>query len=692
MKNTLLPRWTIEPQLNRITYNGHETSLEPLCMKALLQLLEKKGMVVTREEFTSSLWGQTVVSDDSLNRIISQLRKAFKVDPSIKIETIRGIGYRFSVQSTLQRESSPPLKRLKHKPLLALGALILILLLALVLIWSRPVTPYVKSELSPFVNLDGFISSPSISPDNQMVCFNWNGGQGSVFNIYVKKEGSSDLRQFSYGGFDLFPAWSSDGNFIAYSAFDFSKNRSTLTIRPLIGSEEQKIEMPGMIAGMNSIEWSPTDDKIAVSLASGKKGDKAGLFMVDRKSSKITRLIQPDSAKGESAYSIPRFSPDGKKLMFVKHHKQVSLVTLAHRPVEDIMVMDLEKGDVSPVLENLDQLFGLLWSGKNTIMYSASDQIFEYDIKRDKSRLIYSSRDLRPRNFDLYRGMNQMILETTQVNHDLYAVNYSDTALSSKSKLFFLTSDEVYPALNKQGQIAFVSDYSGNAQLWIQDGTEAPPRQVTYFDGHKSMASLDWSPENDRLAYSIQKNDYKLSIECVNIDGSGRKTLVSGNYNYGAPSWSLDGNAVYYYSDSLGLEQIFQKNLQTGHVNQITQNEGLFARETPKGLFFVKHNYPGIWQMVTPGKEEMIVEDFNYQNMTDWNIYDETLVYLSMSRYQTHMVFYDLARKEEMNRIKLDGLKLSLPSMGADFDLENRKLYISSTEGGLKTSLKTLTW
>ena len=65
----------------------------------LLFLCEHPNRILKREEVLLNVWGK----DDyflgrSMDVFITKLRKYFKSDPSIQIETIHGMGFRFNAE------------------------------------------------------------------------------------------------------------------------------------------------------------------------------------------------------------------------------------------------------------------------------------------------------------------------------------------------------------------------------------------------------------------------------------------------------------------------------------------------------------------------------------------------------------------------------------------------------------------
>jgi len=58
----------------RVTVGSEIRPLEPKAFRALRFLMENPGRVVTKEEIMAAVWPDTVVSDNSLARVIAQIR------------------------------------------------------------------------------------------------------------------------------------------------------------------------------------------------------------------------------------------------------------------------------------------------------------------------------------------------------------------------------------------------------------------------------------------------------------------------------------------------------------------------------------------------------------------------------------------------------------------------------------------
>ena len=77
-----------------LSYGNEKRKVEPQLIRLLQVLFDKRGALVTKEELLQKVWPDTVVTDDSLTKAISKLRKQLDsgLDKSV-ILTVNGSGY-----------------------------------------------------------------------------------------------------------------------------------------------------------------------------------------------------------------------------------------------------------------------------------------------------------------------------------------------------------------------------------------------------------------------------------------------------------------------------------------------------------------------------------------------------------------------------------------------------------------------
>ncbi|MCB1019091.1 MAG: winged helix-turn-helix domain-containing protein [Acidobacteria bacterium] len=124
----------LTPSTRRLTARNVPVELGFRSFEALTALVAARGAVVERDDLHRRLWPDIIVDETSLNKCVSELRKAFaEYDPSHEyVETVRGRGYRMAAQVTLAppSEAAPRVSRLRMPAVGAVAAVVVLALLA----------------------------------------------------------------------------------------------------------------------------------------------------------------------------------------------------------------------------------------------------------------------------------------------------------------------------------------------------------------------------------------------------------------------------------------------------------------------------------------------------------------------------------------------------------------------------------
>jgi DNA-binding winged helix-turn-helix (wHTH) protein len=103
------PPYRLDARAGRLWRGSQAVSLRPKAWELLRYLVERPGALVTKDELHAAVWGDTVVSDDTLSRTLAELRMALQDDarsPRI-IETVHRRGFRFIAQVHGSSELDP---------------------------------------------------------------------------------------------------------------------------------------------------------------------------------------------------------------------------------------------------------------------------------------------------------------------------------------------------------------------------------------------------------------------------------------------------------------------------------------------------------------------------------------------------------------------------------------------------------
>ena len=161
---------------------------------------------------------------------------------------------------------------------------------------------------------------------------------------------------------------------------------------------------------------------------------------------------------------------------------------------------------------------------------------------------------------------------------------------SITQRLSYLRGNQLMPAISPTlDKIAFISDISGNPDLFVQEfspttGLSGKPRQVFCSLG-ATQGSPTFSPDGKKLAF-VSNKDGTPRIYILEIPTSGAsinqikpKMVSKKTRENTSPSWSPDGKKIAYSALAGGYRQIWIYDLATEEESQLT--DGKEHKENP---------------------------------------------------------------------------------------------------------------
>ena len=273
----------------------------------------------------------------------------------------------------------------------------------------------------------------------------------------------------------------------------------------------------------------------------------------------------------DSAFdAYPFWSPDGARIAFVSSDRVHAGIQVMERngqnpiPVTDNVSWNLftEFDPWSPDGKRLlflsDDGGGLdLWTmnpdGTGRVRLTEGGRIlpipglsgYGADWSADGKRIVYTSCLFD--NAAIQEGSPAVNLSAIRTEANIWIMD----ADGGNKKPLMTDGDARLPLWQPHGdRIAYLSDGSGNREIWVMQSDGTGKTQVTFSEGN--VSEYAWSPDGDRIAYVVAAppgTQPEFSLRVIESDGSGSEQLTTGNWDT-SPVWSPDGSRIAFRSES----------------------------------------------------------------------------------------------------------------------------------------------
>ncbi len=501
---------------------------------------------------------------------------------------------------------------------------------------------------------------PDIAGDRVAFCH-----AGDIWTAPAK--GGNATRLTTHPGLELFPKFSPDGKWIAFTG-QYEGDEQVYLIPAEGGQPKQLTYYPARgpfppRGGYDNQVMGWTPDGGAILFRSQRDADgvrsEGQLFTVPAKGGPAKALPMPMAGAGD-------FSPDGKRLAYSPLFRDFRTWKRYEGGwAQDLYVYDLATNDAKPFATSVRTERDPMWIGD--AVYFASDRdgtlnLYSWDPKADAvakitanttwdvrwpssdsvSRIVYEL-DGELRVYDVRAKADQAV--PIFVPNDGVAMRPSRTSVEKNVEGFelspkgeralFVARGDVFTLPIEKGstrnltstsgvhdklarwspdgkRIAFVSDRSGEDEIWLVDQAGGKPEQVTkgregttyapewsaegthlafsdkdgklfvlpladrkvveIADDERGMIrDYTWSPKGAYLAFSMSDANESRSIHVWSATDGTVHRVTDDLFNEESPAWDLEGEFLFYLSDRDFAPQIstFEWNFATSRTTGI---------------------------------------------------------------------------------------------------------------------------
>ena len=456
--------------------------------------------------------------------------------------------------------------------------------------------------------------------------------------------GGSATRLTAHPGLEMFPKFSPDGQWIAFTG-QYDGDEQVYVI-PASGGVPRQLTwypargpLPPRWGYDNQVyDWTPDGRSILFrSLRYSTGLSDSRLFLVSTEGGLPTPLPMPESGAGD-------LSPDGTRVVYSPLFRDFRTWKRYEGGwAQELYVFDRETHDVEQVTDHPRADRDPMWIGD--AIYFTSDRsgtlnLYRFDLQSRQTTPLTTSDtwDVRWPSDD---GVNQIVYE---LNGELQLFA-TDTGRTRPVQVV-VPNDGVAmrPArVSAADQIEDVElSPKGERALFVARGDiftvpiqEGPTRNLTRSsDAHDKWAR--WSPDGSRIAF-VSDRDGEDEIYVVPQDGDGEAEQLTdgGEAMRYAPEWSPDGEHLAF-SDKDG--QLFVLNLESREVSLVADEANGQVRDytwSPRGGFlaFSLTDETGfssvfVWER-DGGTLRQVTSDLFHEWNPAWDPDGEYLYYLS---------------------------------------------------------------
>lgn len=460
---------------------------------------------------------------------------------------------------------------------------------------------------------------PAVSGDK--IAFSY---AGDLYSVSIS--GGVARKLTTYNGYEMFPHFSPDGKWIAFTA-QYDGN-TEVYVMPSDGGEPKRLTYTATLGrddisdrmGPNNIITSWTNDSKKIIYRSRKQSwnDFIGqLFQVSVDGGMSEQLPLPSGG-------FNSFSADGKKLAFNRVMREFRTWKYYKGGMaDDIWIYDFDSKKTENITNNISQDIFPMWV--NNEIYFCSDRdrtmnIFSYNISSKETKKItnFTEYDVKfpslgDNKIAFENGGYIYLFDVKTQSQTKLNIFINDDNLQGRNKLkdaskfiddFNIAPDGNRLALTARGDlwsipvkqgislnlsqssgihersvawspdgkwVAFLSDATGEYEVYIQkaDGSGVPVQLTKDADTYKF--SVMWSPDSKKILFS----DKKFRLQYVDVDSKTITNVTqSKTWEINDYSWSPDSKWIAFSDKTLNatMSQIYIYNVSTKITTEATDS------------------------------------------------------------------------------------------------------------------------
>ncbi|WDE13323.1 winged helix-turn-helix domain-containing protein [Thalassomonas haliotis] len=685
-----LNQWTLDPVNNTlIDPDNNKTIIEAKYAVLLEYLAKNADTLVTREQLIQDVWQDRHVEYRTVNSAISRLRKILGGERDDFIKTHPKLGYSLNCRVEFLGKTAPTKKKratgLKTAKYALYSLIICFVFLSTFWLWFNsfeqekvplnqtppPILTEKDVPVEPLTYMNGWEMAPNLSHEKSLLAYSYQRNRKLLSQLIIKNLKSKKTVVVEPNAETVSPFWSPKSNELFYKSL--SKNKCY--IKKVHVHPKLKLTAPEIVTSCGQKPDYSDDSGIAIStdekwLYYIFSHEKASLRVIKRfnlKSRETETLTAPImNSAGEVELTL---HPDNNQLAFMRQHDDFSL---------EIMILNLTSGELNSVIKRPYLPIALTWSKfSDYLIYIGEDVNTLNAVNINTGNIIplyqYSKQILAPHMIN----ETEFLLSFGDIHSsNIKQVDLKESSLSSSTLIESSFKDHSAALYKSNGLeiIAFVSNRSGNYQIWLQENEQL--QQLTQFEEKPYIENMAFSANGENLLFLKDRKLHVLNMSSKIITSLTHPTNQVKNFIW---QCSSDENVLVVAKEK-GIWGLYEVNIFTQNSKLLTTNltsiHGLcdsvgtgqgnyFATTiTEKGIFKLTKNLS-----INKSKQYLTdISDTDFSDNQRWAITKSALYYINGD---SNIFEYDFASEQHK--------KLNFPDIDTyRISIQNNKLILNN--------------
>jgi len=458
-------------------------------------------------------------------------------------------------------------------------------------------------------------------------------------------DGGTAIRLTAHSGLELFPKFSPDGNWIAFTG-QYDGDEQVYIIPSQGGIPKQLTYYParGPLAPRWGYDnqvygWSPDGKKVLFrSLRDANGGStETALYTVSTEGGLAKKLPMPSSGAGD-------FAPDGNKIVYSPLFRDFRTWKRYEGGwAQDLYIFDILSYEAKKIADSKRTERDPMWIGEAIYFVSDRDgtlNLYEYGVESGKVVQIsksstwdvrWPSSDNKSKIIYELNGELQIIDVSTKEDKKI-SISVPDDGLARRPSRYPVAKNIEDFELSPKGERAL---FVARGDIFTAPIEKGPTRNLTNSsNAHEKWAR--WSPDGSKIAF-ISDMSGEEQIYLIDQKGEGKSVQLTTQFNcmLSPMEWAPDGKQLAV-SDKEG--KLYVISIANKNVKEIADHEFgemNYYTWSPNGghLAFSMRDWNGYWSIyiwsVSDGKVRRVTGEYFNEYAPTWDTEGKYLYYLS---------------------------------------------------------------